>query len=100
MRKDKSGQTIITKANGDFLKKLSENGQGHFYFANFGGDHLKQIANDINQYEKAEFASAVTTQYDEKFTIPLLLGMILIGISFVISDREKVLKPWKGQYET
>ena len=100
MRKDKSGQTILTQVKGEFLKSLAEKGQGHFYFANFGGDHLKQIANDINLYEKAQFASAVTIQYDEKFTFPLVLGIIFIWLSLFITDREKVLKPWKGQYET
>jgi Ca-activated chloride channel family protein len=100
MRKDKSGQIIITEVKGDFLKSLAEKGQGHFYFSNFGGDHLRQISNDIDQYEKAEFATSVTTQYDEKYAYPLFLGFILILISLLISDRSQLNKPWKGQYET
>jgi Ca-activated chloride channel homolog len=100
MKKDKSGQPIITQVKGDFLRSLAEKGQGHFYFSNFGGDHLKKIAEDINLYEKAQFASAITTQYDEKFTYPLLLGLILIWISLLISDRNTKTQPWKGQYET
>lgn len=99
MRKDGSGQTIITQVKGEFLKSLAEKGQGHFYFSNFGGDHLRKIADDINQYEKAEFASAVTTQYDEKFTIPLALGLLILLLSLLISDRHSQVKEWKGQYE-
>lgn len=100
MRKDQSGQTILTQVHGDFLKSLAEKGQGHFYFSNFGGDHLRKISDDINQYEKAQFASAVTTQYDEKYVYPLFVGLVLILISLLISDRSKNNKPWKGQYET
>ncbi len=100
MRKDKTGQTIITQMKGDFLKSLAEKGQGHFYFSNFGGDHLRKISDDINLYEKTQFASSVATQYDEKFTYPLLLGLILIWISLLISERNQNLRPWKGQYET
>jgi Ca-activated chloride channel family protein len=99
MRKDSSGQTILTQVKGAFLKSLAEKGQGHFYFSNFGGDHLRKIADDINQYEKAEFASAVTTQYDEKFTIPLGIGLLILFLSLLISDRHLQIKEWKGQYE-
>lgn len=99
MRKDSSGQTIITQVKGDFLKSLAEKGQGHFYFSNFGGDHLRKIADDIDHYEKAEFASAITTQYDEKFTFPLGLGLLILFFSLLISDRHSQLKEWKGHYE-
>lgn len=99
MRKDGTGQTIITQVKGEFLKSLADKGQGHFYVSNFGGDHLRKIADDISQYEKSEFASAITTQYDEKFTYPLFLGLVLIWLSLLISDRNPIQKPWKGHYE-
>lgn len=100
MKKDSSGQPIITQVKGDFLRSIAEKGQGFFYFSNFGGDHLRQVVKDIDEYEKAEFASSVVTQYDEKFTWPLLLGFLFVLLSFLISDRERFEKPWKGQYET
>ena len=99
-KKDSSGQTILTQVKGDFLKSLATAGQGHFYFSNYQGTHLRQIVNDIDQYEKAEFASSVATQYDEKFYIPLSIGFILLLLSLLISDRHTQQVPWKGQYET
>ena len=99
-KKDSSGQTIITKVKGDFLKSIADAGQGHFYFSNYQGTHLRQIMNDVDQYEKAEFASSMTTQYDEKFYIPLLIGFILLLLSLLITDRRKTATVWKGQYET
>jgi len=99
MKKDSAGQPILTQVKGDFLRSVAEKGLGHFYFSNFGGDHLRQVMKDIDEYEKAEFSSSVITQYDEKFTWFLFLGFILIVLSLLISDRERMEKPWKGQYE-
>lgn len=102
-KKDNSGQIIMTQVKGDFLKKIadtaSKNGSGHFYFADVDGSHLRQIVKDIDQYDKAQFASSTLTQYDEKFTYPLAVGLIFLFISVFISDRKSVEPLWKGRYE-
>lgn len=99
-KKDNSGQIIQTTVKGDFLKQLASIGGGHFYYASFGGDHLRQLVNDISELERSQFQSSHFIQYDEKFTLPLLLGFVFIFISFFISDRKKELGPWRGRYET
>lgn len=98
-KKDKSGQPIITKVNGDFLKEIAEKTKGQFYTSAFGGDHLKSIVANINEYEKEEFASSVNMQYDEKFAYPLAVGILLLCISFFIFNRNTNLKAWKGMYD-
>jgi Ca-activated chloride channel family protein len=99
-KKDDSGQTILTQVRGDFLKKLAEAGGGNFYFAQFDGDHLKRFVNDLADLEKTQFQSSINTQYEEKFTFPLLIGVVLLFISFLIHDRNALLANWKGRYET
>jgi Ca-activated chloride channel family protein len=98
-KKDKSGQPIITKVNGDFLKEIAVKTKGHFYTSSFGGDHLKAIVAHINEYEKEEFASSVNMQYDEKFAYPLAIGILLLCVSFMITSRHSHLKSWKGMYD-
>lgn len=102
-KKDSSGQTIITQVKGDFLKQLASEGKGKFYFSYLGGDHLKTFINDLSLLEKSQFQSSMTTQYDEKFTLPLLIGFVLLFISFFISERKKNAGKnavdWKGRYE-
>ncbi len=98
-KKDKSGQPIITQVHGDFLKEIAEKTKGQFYTSAFGGDHLKSIVSNIDEYEKKEFASSVNMQYDEKFTYPLAIGILLLCISFLIFNRNTDLKAWKGMYD-
>jgi len=99
MKKTQSGETIITQVKGDFLKQLAEKGQGHFYFARFNGDHLKQIVQDINQFEKMQFDSSTVVQYDEKFIFPLIVGLMILIISFFVNDRNREQMQWRGRYE-
>ncbi|MFZ3230742.1 MAG: VWA domain-containing protein [Pseudobdellovibrio sp.] len=102
-KKDSSGQTVVTQVKGEFLKKIAEAGKGSMYFAFSGGDHLRQFIKDLGELEKSQFQSSMTTQYDEKFTIPLLIGFILLILSLFISDRKKfsgkTAEDWKGRYE-
>lgn len=98
-KKDSNGNIITTTVKGEFLKSLAQSGEGSFYFASFDGNHLKQIAEDVSQYEKALFDSSMVVQYDEKFTYPLSLGLIILLLSLFLSDRRKESPLWKGRYE-
>ncbi|MBC7752891.1 MAG: VWA domain-containing protein [Moraxellaceae bacterium] len=98
-KKDKSGQPIITQVHGDFLKEIAEKTKGQFYTSSFGGDHLKSIVTNINEFEKEEFASSVNLQYDEKFVYPLGLGILFLCLSFIIFNRNANLSAWKGMYD-
>lgn len=98
-KKDVSGQVIQTTVKGNFLKELSQAGGGKFYFAQFGGGHLSQFSKDISELERTQFQSSVTMQYDEKFTLPLFVGFILIFTSLFISDQKSSGSVWRGRYE-
>jgi len=98
-KKDRAGQTILTTVRGDELRALAEAGQGSFYFASFGGDHLKNIVEDIGKLEKSQFESATATQYDERFQIFLFIGIVLALLEIFIGERRSSFRFWKGRYE-
>jgi Ca-activated chloride channel family protein len=98
-KKDRSGQTILTTVHGDALKDLAKEGQGSFYFASFGGDHLKQVVEDISKLEKAQFDTSVATQYDERFQLFLLIGILLAITELIVGERKGAFRFWKGRYE-
>lgn len=98
-KKDRSGQTVITTVKGEALRELASAGQGSFYFASFGGNHIKDIVDDIGKLEKAQFASAMATQYDERFQIFLALGIFLALLDLFLGERRSSFRFWKGRYE-
>jgi Ca-activated chloride channel family protein len=98
-KKDKSGQVIVTQVHGDFLKELAQAAHGSFFTSQFGGNHVREIEDKINQFEKTQFASNMNVQYDEKFMYPLCLGFCLLLLSFYISTRKRQTAVWKSLYE-
>lgn len=98
-KKDRQGQVVLTTVKGDALKELARMGKGSFYFASFGGNHLKQIAEDVNRLEKTQFDSTVATQYEEKFQIFIGIAFLLALIEISLSERRKAFRFWKGRYE-
>lgn len=98
-RKDKEGQVILTQTKGDLLKKLAREGGGSFYHLSYSTDVIKQLRNDITKLEKAEFDSAMVVDYDEKFQLWLLLGILLAMIEIFIGERRAPGRVWQGRFE-
>jgi Ca-activated chloride channel family protein len=98
-KKDKKGQTILTTVKGDELRALAEAGKGSSYHASFGGTHLQKIVDDIGKLEKTQFESEIATQYDERFQIFILLGLVIALIEMFLGDRRAASRLWKGRFE-
>lgn len=98
-KKDRQGQTVITTVKGDALRALAKKGQGSFYYATFGGNHLKQVIDDISQLEKKQFENSVAVQYDERFQWPLLMALILALLELALGDRRTHFRLWRGRFE-
>lgn len=86
-KKDSSGQEIVTKVQGDFLKQLANVGKGVGLTSNADLSSMKYLVARVSELEKAEFDSRVVTQYDEKFQIPLLLSILCFLLYLTIHLR-------------
>lgn len=99
-KRDKSGQNVISQVRGNFLRELAQAGHGSFHHAGtFGGMEAKRVKEDLDKLEKAEFASSLAVNYDERFQIPLLIGILLAFIDWLIGERRRVGRIWKGRFE-
>lgn len=97
---DKSGQRIITTVKGDFLKKIAQMGKGSFYFSVFGGNHIQNLVEDFENFEKAEFDTKAVVDYDEKFQFVLFLAIVIAILEIGLGERQNKFKFWRGRYAT
>lgn len=95
---DRQGNTVITTVKGDFLKKLAIEGKGSFYFSVFGGTHIKNLVEDFENFEKAEFETKAVIDYDEKFQIFLFIAIVIALIELLIGERQNKFTFWRGRY--
>lgn len=98
-RKDQSGKVILTQTKGTPLQELAREGRGSFYHATFGGNAPRAIFDDIRKLEQSEFGSSVMTNYDEKYQLVLLAGLLFALVEFFLSERRKAGRLWKGRFE-
>lgn len=98
-KRDRAGKEVISTVKGEFLRQLAEVGGGSFHHATFGGAEAARIKADLDKLQQTEFASSLATSYDERFQIPLFLGVLLILLEMLISDRKSAGRIWKGRFE-
>jgi Ca-activated chloride channel homolog len=97
--KDKDGTEVVSKVGGKALEELAREGKGKFYHATFGGDTMKTFAHDLDQLQKAQFADAEITNYDEDYQGILLLAVLLGLIELVLGERFFGRRIWRGRFE-
>lgn len=96
--KDKSGQIVTSKVNGDFLRTLAEVGKGSFYHVTFGGNQMTSLVEDLDLLEKTEFDTTVATSYDERFQYLLLPAILLALLELFLGSRVSGKEKWKGRF--
>jgi Ca-activated chloride channel family protein len=97
-KKDKAGNLVMTKLNPMILEKIAVEGNGKYYHAETDLD-LSRILNEIAKMEKKDLGSSRMTTYEERYQIFLLIALLLIITEFIISERVKRKKEWRGRFE-
>ncbi len=91
-KKDSKGEIVTTRLDMDTLQKISLKTGGRWHQATGGQLELKDIYEEIREEEDKDLESSITTIYDDRFQIPLLIGLVLLLIEPCMSDRKRLLK--------
>jgi len=86
-RKDKEGQTIVTRLNSDLLKTIAGKANGVFVQASQADLGLNAVLDKIGELDKAQLESKMYTDYEDQFQWFLALALVLFFIEFLISER-------------
>jgi Ca-activated chloride channel homolog len=86
-RKDKEGQTIVTKLNADLLKTIAGKANGVFVQASQADIGLNAVLDKINELDKAQLENKMYTDYEDQFQWFIGLALLLFFIEFLVSER-------------
>lgn len=86
-RKDKEGQTVVTKLNSELLKTIAAKAEGVFVQASQADLGLGAVLDKIAELDKAQLESKLYTDYEDQFQWFLGFALILYFIEFLISER-------------
>ena len=87
-KKDREGQTVITKLDEDMLRQIAAAGDGAYARANNASTGLRKIFDDIGQIEKKEIETKQFTDYEDRFQLYLAVAIILLVIELLIATRK------------
>jgi Ca-activated chloride channel homolog len=95
-RKDRQGNTIVTKLDESMLQKIAEAGKGAYVRANNAQVGLNSLFDEVNKMEKTELETQSYADYDDQFQYFIAFGLFLILLDFMILERRnKYLKNFK-----
>jgi Ca-activated chloride channel family protein len=90
-KKDKAGNTVLTKLNEVTLKRIAVEGNGKYFRGTNYEDYLDQIYTELSELEQAEFGVKKVTDYEDRFYYFLIPAIILLVIEFFISEKKSPL---------
>ena len=90
-RKDKEGNTIISKLNENLLMQIAKAGKGTYVRANNSKSGMSKLFTEINKMEKKEIGTMIFTEYKDRF-------QLFIGIAFLLLVLDLILLPRKNKW--
>ncbi|MCF8229091.1 MAG: VWA domain-containing protein [Bacteroidales bacterium] len=87
-KKDRQGNTVITKLNETMLQQIASAGNGIYVTANNSSAGLEKIFEEIEAMEKTEFESRVFSDYEDRFQYFIAVAVLLLTLELIILDRK------------
>ena len=87
-RKDKEGNTVISKLNEQMLQDIAAAGKGAYVRANNTQAGLSTLFAEINKMEKKEIGTMVFTDYKDRFQLFLSIALLLLFFDLVLLNRK------------
>jgi Ca-activated chloride channel family protein len=98
-KKDGSGTVVVSRLDEVTLEKIALAGGGKYFRATTGELELDAIHEDIGAMEKKALSGRFFTQMEDRFQIPLLIGILLILGEAFVSNRVRTKKAWEGRFK-
>ena len=87
-KKDKNGQTVISRLNDKILKEIANKTKGKYIFGNNTKQVVDYIKDALKKMDKKEFETTKFSQYNDQFQWFLLAGLFFLVLYLIILERE------------
>ena len=91
-KKDRDGNTVMTRLNEEVLQDIARAGGGTYVHASNANMGFETIMNKINAMNKTDIQEVTFTRYDSKFQIPLFLSLMFFFIEILLFTTPSKIK--------
>ena len=97
-KKNRSGQVVTSTLNESTLDEIARITGGIYIRVGNQVNAITPLLKEINQMEKRELKSHVFSQYEDRYQVFLIIGLLLFLAEFVIPTRTKNEMVWEGRF--
>lgn len=90
-KKDREGNTVVTKLDEVTLQKMAASGGGTYVRATTSRTGLTQLMDELEGAKREEFGSKMFTSYEDRFQYFLGIALFLLILEFVLPSRKRRL---------
>ncbi|MEI7500772.1 MAG: VWA domain-containing protein [Bacteroidota bacterium] len=98
-RKDRDGQTIMSKLDETLLQRVASVGKGMYVRATTSETGLNKIFDDISKIQKSEIEETQFSDYEDRFQYFVALALLLLILDLFIFERKtkwlQLFKPFE-----
>jgi Ca-activated chloride channel family protein len=87
-KKDRQGNTVISKLDEQTLQKIARLGNGNYYRGFQNDNELEKIYKDLSGLKESEFGTTKITEYEDRFYYFLIPAILILFIEFFITNRK------------
>jgi Ca-activated chloride channel family protein len=87
-RKDREGNTVVSKLNENLLMQIANTGKGTYVRANNSKAGLSTLFAEINKMEKKEIGTMIFTEYKDRFQLFIGLALLLLITDLILLGRK------------
>jgi Ca-activated chloride channel family protein len=95
-KKDREGNTIITRLDETLLQRMASIGNGIYVRANNSETGLQKIFEEINKIQKTEIESRQFSDYENRFQYFLAITLIFLIFELFVFDKKN---QWFSKFE-
>ena len=88
-KKDRQGETVITRLNADLLQDIAERTHGSFFQLGAGGTTTTRLAGEISKMDEKVLAEEEVKSFKERFQVPLFIAFLFVVVEISLSSRRE-----------
>ena len=93
-KKDKDGQTVMTKLNEDMLRRVARAGNGEYVLATNAGTGIESMILQMRGMDQAETGSYKFAGHEDRYQLFLAIGCVLIFAGLFMGERGSERSLW------
>ena len=95
-KKDKDGQTVMTKLNEDMLRRVARAGNGEYVLATNGGTGIETMVQQLRGMDQTETGTYKFAGHEDRYQYFLAIGCMLIFAGLFMGERGSERSLWNS----